>query len=144
MVDKELLKELKEKMEEGPETADSSYTLKAFEFFKQLSLENEEIKDLLKDMDIRAQIVVDDINEKFWLIAANGEIDYGAGELENSSIQIISTMEVAIGMLYGDFDPVSAYMRGDVVIEGNLPDALEFNDILEIAMDIFKDLSEDI
>ncbi|MHA1291047.1 MAG: SCP2 sterol-binding domain-containing protein [Promethearchaeota archaeon] len=144
MVDEKLLKDLKNKMEQGPESADPSYTLKAFEFFKQLAAENEEIKEMLEDMDVRAQIIVEDINKKFWLIASKGAINYGEGELDNPSITILSTMKVAIGMLYGDFDPVSAYMSGEIVIEGNLPDAMEFNDILDVAMEEFKRLSKDI
>lgn len=143
-IDKELLRELKTKMHAGPETADPDDSLKAFELLKQMAEDIEEIKEILSDMDIKVQIVVDDVNKEYWLTVDSGGIKYGEGRLESPSIEIFTSMEVAIGMLYGNFDPVSAYMSGEIVIEGDLPAAIDFQDVIAIAIEYFEDMTSDL
>ena len=144
MVDIELLKELKRIMDLGPEGADPTYTLKAFEFFSQLAKENEEIIDMLKEINIKVQVIIFDTDYKYWLTASEGSINYGEGEIADASLTMSTSMEIAVGMLYGDFDPVSAYMSGEIIMEGNLADAMEFQDILDVAMEDFEELTKNL
>ncbi len=140
MVDKDLLRDLKAKMEAGPAGADPSYTLKAFELFKQLAAENEEIGEMARELDLKAQVVISGTDKKYWIVVSRGEITYGEGTIASPTITLTSRMEVAIGMLYGEFNPVSAYMAGDVVIEGHLPAAIQLQELIEVALEDFKEL----
>jgi putative sterol carrier protein len=45
-------------------------------------------------------------------------------------------------MLTGEVDATSAYMAGDITVEGNLQDAMAFQEILELAMEAFEDMTE--
>jgi len=55
MVDIALVKELKDKMDAGPEAANPDDVLKVYELFKQISQENEDLKEEIEDMDIAVQ-----------------------------------------------------------------------------------------
>lgn len=144
MVNKKLLKELKKKLEKGPEAADPDDTLKGFELLKQFSQENDEIKEFMTEMDILVQFEIFDIDKFYWLSVKEGKMDYGEGKVENPSFIMGTGMDIAVTMLFNEYDPVSAYMAGEIIIEGDLPAAMEFQDIINIAMEMFEDLIKDI
>lgn len=142
MVDDALIAELKEKMDAGPDSASPADVLKVFEFFKQIAEENEDLKEELEDMEITVQQVITDKDAKFWIKAKDGSIEYGEGDVDNPSFTFSCTMTVGAGMLYGEVDATSAYMAGDITVEGNLQDAMAFQEIIELAMEAFEDLTE--
>ncbi|MGV9198033.1 MAG: SCP2 sterol-binding domain-containing protein [Promethearchaeia archaeon] len=144
MVDKELLKELKEKLEKGPEAADPDDTLKGFELLKQFSKENEEIQEFMEEMDIKVQFEIFDIDKFYWLSVKDGKLDYGKGKIEDPSFTMGTSMDIAVTMLFNEYDPVSAYMAGEIIIEGDLPAAMEFQDIINVAMEMFGNLINDL
>jgi hypothetical protein len=43
-------------------------------------------------------------------------------------------------MLFGEVDATSAYMAGDITVEGNLQDAMAFQEIIELALEAFEDM----
>ena len=53
MVDESLLKEIKAAQEAGAGSASPEVMVKTFEFIKQISTENEDLKEELEDMDRR-------------------------------------------------------------------------------------------
>ncbi len=144
MVDKELLKELKEKMDAGADAASADAVLKVYEFFKQVAEENDDLKDELADMDIEVQQKISDVGKDFWIKASGGVITYGEGAAASPSFTFTATMKTAAGMLFGEVDATSAYMAGDITVEGNLQDAMAFQEIIELAMEAFEDLAEDL
>ncbi|MFX1392610.1 MAG: SCP2 sterol-binding domain-containing protein [Promethearchaeota archaeon] len=144
MVDEALLKELKAKLDAGSDSANPDDVLKVYEFFKQVAQENEDLKEELEDMDIAVQTVITDVDKKYWITAKDGEINYGPGEIDNPSFTFAATLAVGAGMLYGEVDATSAYMAGDITVEGNLQDAMAFQEIIELAMEAFEDLTEDL
>ncbi len=137
MVDKALLKDLKEKMDAGTDAASPDAVLKVYEFFKQVAAENDDLKDELADMDIEVQQKITDVDKKFWIKASGGDA-------ASPSFTFSATMKTAAGMLFGEVDATSAYMAGDITVEGNLQDAMAFQEIIELAMEAFEDLAEDL
>ncbi len=144
MVDKALLKDLKGLMDAGAEAASPDAVLKVYEFFKQVAAENDDLKDELADMDIEVQQKITDVDKEFWIKASGGEITYGEGKAASPSFTFSCTMKTGAGMLYGEVDATSAYMAGDITVEGNLQDAMAFQEIIELAMEAFEDLAEDL
>lgn len=144
MVDEALLKEIKEKMDAGAAAADINDTLKVYELFKQVAEENEDLKEELEDMDITIQMIITDADAKFWLKAHDGTMEFGEGEVDNPSFTFSATKEVGSGMLFGEVDATSAYMAGDITVEGNLQDAMAFQEIIELALEALEDLFEDL
>jgi len=128
MVDESLLKELKTAQDAGASAASPDDMLKTFGFIKQISTENEDLKEELEDMDIAIQMVITDADKKYWLSVKEGALDFGEGDVENPSFTMSSTLEVGAGILMGEVDATSAYMAGDITVEGNLQDAMAFQE----------------
>jgi putative sterol carrier protein len=124
MVDESLLKDLKAAQDAGAGSASVDDMMKVFAFIKQVSTENEDLKEELEDMDIAIQMVITDADKKFWLSVKEGDLDFGDGEVENPSFTMSSNLEVGAGILMGEVDATSAYMAGDITVEGNLQDAI--------------------
>ena len=144
MVDEALLKEMKGKFDAGAAASDVMDTLKVFDMFKQIAEENDDLKEELEDMDIAIQMNITDADKKFWLKAGGGTMEFGEGEVENPSFTFSATKEVGSGMLFGEVDATSAYMAGDITVEGNLQDAMAFQEIIELALEAYEDLAEDL
>ncbi len=85
MVDDSLVSDLKALFAGGADAAKPEDALKIFEFWKQVAMENEDLKEELEDMDIKVQMVLSDVDKKFWVIAKEGKVEYGEGETENPS-----------------------------------------------------------
>ncbi|MHA1884626.1 MAG: SCP2 sterol-binding domain-containing protein [Promethearchaeota archaeon] len=144
MVDESLLKELKAAQDAGASSASVDDMMKVFDFIKQVSTQNEDLKEELEDMDIAIQMVITDADTKFWLSVKEGDLDFGDGDTENPSFTMSSTLEVGAGILMGEVDATSAYMAGDITVEGNLQDAMAFQEIIELALEAYEDLIEDL
>ena len=140
MVDEALIKEMKGKFDAGAAAAEPADSLKVFELFKQIAEENEDLKEELEDMDIVIQMIITDRDAKFWLKAHDGTLEFDDGVTENPSFTFSATQEVGARMLFGEVDATSAYMAGDITVEGNLQDAMAFQEIIELALEAFEDL----
>ena len=135
MVDENLIKELKELRDKG--ARQPSDALKTYEFVKQLAEENEELKEELEDIDLTViQIVITDLDYKYWLKLGEGKLDYGEGEGEDPSVTMSATGATWAGMATGEIEGTSAYMAGDLQIEGNLQDAIAFGEITSLAQEL--------
>lgn len=144
MVDKALLKEIKDAIDAGAAASDVKVTLKVYELFKQVAEENEDLKEELEDMDITIQMNITDADAKFWLKAHDGTLEFGEGDVENPSFTFSATKEIGAGMLFGEVDATSAYMAGDITVEGNLQDAMAFQEIIELALEALEDMFEEL
>ncbi len=144
MVDKALLKEIKDAIDAGAAASDVKDTLKVYELFKQVAEENEDLKEELEDMDITIQMNITDADAKFWLKAKEGTLEFGEGDVENPSFTFSAKKEIGAGMLFGEVDATSAYMAGDITVEGNLQDAMAFQEIIELALEALEDMFEEL
>jgi len=141
MVDENLIKELKELREKGGRQP--SDALKLYEFVKQLAEENEELKEELEDIDTMVvQLIVTDADYKYWVKIGEGNLDYGEGEGEDPSVTMSATGATWAGLSSGELESTSAYMSGDLVIEGNLQDAIAYGEVLGLAQELGADYFE--
>ena len=144
MVDESLLKELKVAQDAGATAAKPEDLMRVFKFIKAVSTENEDLEEELEDMDIAIQMIITDADYKFWLTVKEGDLDFGEGEVDNPSFTMSSNLEVGAGIMMGEVDATSAYMAGDITVEGNLQDAMAFQEIIELALEAYEDLAEDL
>ncbi len=134
MVDENIIKELKEMRAKG--ASKPSDALKMYEFVKQMIDESEDLKEELEDIDpMMVQLVTTDVDYKYWVKIGDGKIDYGEGETDDPSVTMSATGATWAGLSSGEIDSTSAYMSGDLVIDGNLQDAIAYGEILAIAME---------
>ncbi len=139
MVDANLIKEIKESR--GKTSTNPSDALKLYEFIKQLGAENEELKEELEDIDtIVVQQEITDIDYKFWVKFGEGAVNYGEGPSDEASVTMKANQATWAGLSSQEIDSTSAYMSGDLVIEGNLQDAIAYGEILSFAMELGADL----
>ena len=124
MVDESLLKKMKAAQEAGASSAQPEDVVTSLTFIKAISVENEDLKEELEDMEIAIQLVFTDADKKFWLTVKEGALDFGEGGVDNPSFTLSSTLEVGAGIVMGEVDATSAYMAGDITVEGNLQDAI--------------------
>jgi putative sterol carrier protein len=140
-MDEKLALEIKEmydnkKVGENPENL-----LKIYEFVKQFSAENEELLEELEDInEFQAQIHINEPEFKCWIKLGGGKFDYGKGEIDNPSFTLVCTQKIMGGMMQGDIDSTSAYMAGDLTIEGNLQDSMSYGEFLRLAIELAQDL----
>jgi putative sterol carrier protein len=144
MVDESLLKELKAAQDAGAAAAKPEDLMRVFKFIKEISTDNEDLKEELEDMDIAIQMIITDADYKFWLTVKEGDLAFGDGEVDNPSFTMSSNLEVGAGIMMGEVDATSAYMAGDITVEGNLQDAMAFQEIIELALEAYEDLIEDL
>ena len=144
MVDESLLKSMKAAQEKGASSATPEDVVTALKFIKAISTENEDLKEELEDMDIAIMLVVNDADKKYWMTVKEAILDYGEGDVDNPSFTMASTLEVLTGIVMGEVDATSAYMAGDITVEGNLQDAMAFQEIIELALEAYEDLIEDL
>ena len=143
MVDKALIEKLK-KLRDSPEKADKKEAVATlFEVFKQAAKEDEDLKEEVEDADLCMQFKITDSDDAFWISARNGEINYGEGEGTDVTVTMTATQETMTGILSREVDATSAYMGGDLTIEGSLQDAMAFGEIAELAGEYLEEYLED-
>jgi len=120
---------------------DPKNILKLMELVKQVAVEDDELKEELEDMDkIIGQMVVTDKDFKWWLSAGGGAFDYNEGESNEPNFIMKANWETLGGIMTGDIDGTSAYMSGDLVIEGNLQDVMGYGEFMRIAVEVLQRL----
>jgi len=144
MVDKDLLMEMKEKLDAGSDSANIDDTLKVFELYDQLAQKDGYLKEEIEEMELSVQLIINDRDKKFWVKVSDGKMNYGEGEFEDPSFTFSTDFETGSKILFGEIDATSAYMAGDITVEGNLADALAFQEIIELSMETFEEEIENL
>ncbi|MFX1274734.1 MAG: SCP2 sterol-binding domain-containing protein [Promethearchaeota archaeon] len=148
MVDQNLIDKLKGWRDNrpDPDSVDEAFGLEflttLFTIFKQLSEEDEDLKEEVEDADICMQFIMtwEGKEFKFWISARDEKIDFGAGEGPDVTVTMIADAEKMFNILSGEVDSTQAYMAGDLKIEGNLQDAMAFGEIAGIAAELIEEL----
>jgi len=144
MVDQEILKTLKGYFDAGASEAKVEYLPPVLEYFKQIAQESDEVKEELEGQSWRCQVVESATQTKYWLTNDDGKIEYGEGTIDNPSFVFTGPLEILAAIIFQEKDGPSAYMAGELSIEGNIADGLAFNEVIAAALDVFQDLTEDL
>lgn len=140
MVSEDLLKNLKD-LRDGTGERKPSDALLLCEALKQLAVENEDIKEEIEDMDLTiVQFEYTDVGYKYWIKFGEGQVEYGEGEVEDPTATMKAASTTWAGMGSGEIDGTSAYMSGDLQIEGNLQDAIAYGEINGMVGDVLKEM----
>ena len=110
------------------------------ESFKEIAKIDENLQEDLEDLNMVVQWKVKDINA--YISFKDGKVE---GELDKESKNPTVTLTIpnydaAKGLLTGEIDGTTAYMSGDLIINGNLADAMEFTSLSEILMEYLEPL----
>lgn len=144
MVDLELALEVKEMTENGTMKDNPRNILKLMELMKQITDEDEELKEELGDTDkITGQMIITDKDFKYWLSIGEGIFEYGEGEIDDPSFTMSATWEVMGGIMSGDIDGTTAYMSGDLNIEGDLQDVMGYGEFMRETVESLRNLGQE-
>ncbi len=140
-MDENLLKKLAE-LRDGKGERKPSDALILAEALKQLAEENDDIKEEVEDIDqIMVQFEYTDADYKYWVKVGEGTVDYGEGEADEPSVTMKATGATWAGLGSGEIEATSAYMSGDLQIEGNLQDAITYGEINGMVGDVLRELA---
>lgn len=141
MVDEKIIKKLLELRDKEKNEPQDAITL--FNLYKRIIEEDEEIQEELDDMDeITVQNIYSDADFKYWVKLGKGNFQVGEGEIDEPDITMSANTETWSGLGSGEIDSTSAYMSGDLSVEGNLQDAMAYGEILDMIRFFLEDLEE--
>jgi len=132
MVNQELKEALNNKIQRGEFSAvDIPNYLK---LFCALGNEVEDLQQEVKDWNRRISFVMDGLGA-FWMTIKNGRFAMGEGPIQEPNLILTLAADEAAKIFPGDGDAQAAFMSGALKIEGEFPDALKFQTLIEIVAD---------
>jgi len=141
MVDQALIDEVKKLRENMGDDPKALLTMQ--ELMKQTSAEIDDLKEELEDIDqFIGQMVISDKDWKMWVKIGDGIYEYGEGEDANASFTMTCKWETMAGMMTGEIDGTSAYMSGDMQIDGNLQDVMAYGEFTSFAAETLQEMEE--
>ena len=126
---KELRKELAQKINDGSLSPDDLN--KYFLIFCEIGKDSDDFQEEIEDWE---RIISFDLGEAgiFWISTYGGEINTGKGDQEQVDLTLKLSLENVIKVFAGELDPGTAFMTGKLKLKGELPDAMKFNELMEI------------
>ena len=141
MVDKALADEVQKLRKDMGDDPKAMLTMQ--ELMKQASAEIDDLKEELEDIDqFIGQMVISDKDWKMWVKIGDGAYEYGEGEDANASFTMTCNWETMAGISTGEVDGTSAYMSGDLQIDGNLQDVMAYGEFISFAGETLQEQNE--
>ena len=104
----------------------------------EIANSSEDVADEIKGMKKKFQFDLGGSID-FWLKIEADKVSSGRGKIDNPDCTLIMTDENMANLISGQLDGASAYMAGELQIQGSLADATKFATILEIIHDEFEE-----
>ena len=141
MVDQAVIDEVKKLRENMGDDPKALLTMQ--ELMKQASAEIDDLKEELDDIDqFVGQMVISDKDWKMWVKIGDGVYEYGEGEATDASFTMTCNWETMSGMMTGEVDGTSAYMSGDMQIDGNLQDVMAYGEYSSFAAETLQEMDD--
>ena len=129
MINQDVKEALNEKIEEGEfDVADIPAYLA---LFCEMGNEVEELQEEVEGWERRINFVLDGANSH-WIIIEDGRFATGEGNLDDANLVLMLDAVNAAQVFAGDMDAKAAYMSGALKVEGELPDAVKMQTLIEI------------
>ena len=94
----------------------------------------EELREEIMDYDYIYQILVSDINFKFWLKVSRGSIMYKRGINPNATFRVNYTKDIIIKILKREMYGSEAYMKGIIKVDGDLTQGLRYIKVFRLLL----------
>ena len=141
MVDQAIIDKVQELRKDMGDDPKNLLTMQ--ELMKQASAEIPDLKEELEDIDqFIGQIVISDKDWKMWVKLGDGVYDYGEGGDDKASFTMTANWETMSGMMTGEVDGTSAYMSGDMQIDGNLQDVMAYGEYASFAAETMQEMAD--
>lgn len=129
MINEDLKEALNEKIEEGEFDV---IDIPAFlTLFCEMGNEIDELQEEIEGWDRRINFDLAGANPH-WIIIEDGQFSTGEGLLDDANLVLKLDAINAAQVFAGDMDAKAAYMSGALKVEGELPDAVKMQTLIEI------------
>ena len=128
--------ELAEKIKKGEFSISDSMDF--FTVLCEIANGNDEIQDEVEGWDRNLLFDITD-GPKITLLVQGGKFEVKEGEEGTPDVTLSMNSDVAVGVLSGETDATSAYMAGDLKVQGPLPDAIKFRTLTELMREALED-----
>ncbi len=98
----------------------------------------EELREEIMDYDYIYQILISDINFKFWLKVSRGSIMYKRGINPNATFRVSYTKDIMIKILKREMYGSEAYMKGIIKVDGDLTQGLRYIKVFRLLLKYIK------
>jgi hypothetical protein len=99
--------------------------------FAQVASETGDVTEAVDGWDRRIQFRLDGADDT-WITVAGGAFAAGAGDVDAPDLTLTISAAIAAQLFSGAKDAKAVYMAGQLKIDGPIPDALRFQEILTI------------
>ena len=128
-MNEQLKESLNEKIQDGEfDVADIPAYLT---LFCEMGNEVEDLQDEVEDWGRRIVFDLDGLG-KYWLVVEDGAFSMGEGTLVDANLTLSMAALDAAMIFAGDKDAKAAYMSGALKVDGDLPDAVKIQTLIEI------------
>lgn len=132
MVNKELKEALNQKIQDGEfKVADFPDYIT---IFCQLGNAIDDLQDEVESWNCKVQIILEGA-ASYWISIVDGKFTSGQGKIEDAKLTLSATAEVAAKVFSGEQDGESAFLSGALKMQGDLPDAIKFHELLELVIE---------
>ncbi|MHA1719200.1 MAG: SCP2 sterol-binding domain-containing protein [Promethearchaeota archaeon] len=99
---------------------------------------DEDFKDEFEDLTKSYAFIITDKpeNEHMWIKIEEGKFSSGSGPLKPVDLAFSCDSKVAAGMVSGAVDSNTAFMKGELKLDGAISDGMKFQNILALFRDV--------
>lgn len=98
----------------------------------------EELQEELMGYDDIYQTYISDVDFNYWFKITKGKIEYQKGINPDALFKVNYTKDLIIKILKGDIGGTDAFMKGKIMIEGNLSQGLRYVKLYRIFFKYLK------
>lgn len=132
MINQQLKEDLNRRISDGEFAAADLPAF--FTLFCQIGDENEEIQEEVEGWCQRIQLDLPGL-DLYWITVEDGRFTTAQGAIERPDLIFTMGAAEAVQIFIGDLDAESAFVSGALKVQGDLPDALKLQTLIEIVAD---------
>ena len=136
VIDANSMKDLMNVYLKGPSNVNPSQVPLFLEVLTVFVNNNPEAQETISEEDLSIQMKITDLDNYVIRIADN-RMEWNKGEVTNPNLVLEMNLKTSADLLING-NPVSAYMKGDILIEGDIAKALVLQDLIAIFLDFIN------
>jgi putative sterol carrier protein len=102
--------------------------------FCQIGNEADDLQDEVEDWDRSINLVMEGLGT-YWIKVEDGRFTTDVGDIENADVILTMPAEEAAQVFSGAKAAQAAYMSGALKVEGELPDAIKIQSLIEMVLE---------
>jgi len=136
VIDANSMKDLINVYLKGPSNVKPSQVPLFFDVLTVFVNNNPEAREIISEEDLSIQMKITDL-DNYIILINNNRMEWSKGEIPNPNLILEMNLETSAELLING-NPVSAYMAGKIIIEGDIAKALVLQDLIDIFLEFIN------